>query len=221
MEIAMKVSKIVSRVMLAVSAMMFAQVGLAADVKTLIEMNGGKPTPGLAKEFSKVKDGEYVFTLDTTKEVKKGVPVSAGAVKNSLEAKLGTTQGVKVSDKGGGKVSVTYTGDEAKFLEQVSKTKIREGAVELALESSVSEGGIRAKKVDRPAADGEVKITISKIEKGVITGKVSDSKAANVKKGVKVSLKADGAKWKKNDQLFFIPEKEEGGVWMPKAGSVK
>lgn len=209
--------KITAKLMTVVTAMFFFASVASAAAKTLIEMPG--PKAGLAKSWKKVKDGEYEFTLDTSAELKKGVTVSPDAVKSSLESKLGGTHGVKVTAKGKDGVSVTYTGKEADFLDQVSKTKIREKSVELALESSVSEGGIRAKTADRPANAGEVKAIVLKSEKGVVTVKVNDSKFDKVKTGSVVKLK-DGGTYKANDWIFFQPEKDEKGVWSPKAGSV-
>ena len=92
---------------------------------------------------------------------------------------------------------------------------------ELALESSVSEGGIRAKPIDRKVKDGEVKAIATKIEKGLITAMVNDTKASNVKANSKIKVKGDLKDLTKNDCCFyFVPEKDEGGVWMPKAGSL-
>jgi hypothetical protein len=199
----------IGKLMVIALALCYAQLGWAAS-KSLIE---------LSKSKKKVKDGEYEFVLDTSQEVKKGTKISPELVKSSLESKLGTTYGVKVTAKGADTVSVTYTTDEAKFLEQVGKTKIRaSGDVELALESSVSDGGIRASKLDRKAAADEVKGIVLKADKSAITVKVTESNNAKVKNGASIKVKADKAV-KVKDNVFFIPEKEEGGAWVPKAGS--
>ena len=203
------------------SALVTAPFALA-DSKTLIDTEGGSPAPALAKSWKKVKEGEYLFTLDTSKEIGAGTNVSPDAVKKSLESKLGASYGVKVAAKGGDAVSVTYTGDEKSFLDQVAKTKIRAGGdVALALESSVSEGGIRAKKADRPADKDEVKATAIKVSSGKILAKVSDSKVTQVKNGDMVTIKGDLKDLKKNDFFFFRPEKKDGNEWVPKAGSLK
>lgn len=215
----MKFLKQLGQVVTLCAAMVVAQVAHAAP-KTLIEMAGGKPKAGLAKSWTKVKAGEYEFVLDTSQELKKGTPVSAAAVKGSLESKMGTTHGVKVADKGGGKISVTYTGDENKFLDEVSKTKIREKSVEIAMESSVSEGGIRANPGNRPPEKDEVKGSIMKVDGSVVTVKVNESKSDKVKAGT-AKVKTDMKGLKTNQVVFFIPEKDEGGVWTPKAGSFK
>lgn len=194
---------------LAAMTICYAQSGWAA-AKSLIE---------LSKSKKKIKDGEYEFVLDTSKEVKKGTPVSADIVKSALESKLGVSLGVKVTAKGKDAVTVTYNGDEAKFLEQVGKTKIRAGGdVELALESSGSDGGIRASKLDRKAGPDEVKAIVLKADKDNITVKVTESNNSKVKNGATLKVKA-GQTVKVKDNVFFVPEKEEAGIWIPKAGS--
>jgi hypothetical protein len=211
-----------NRIKIVVLAAMFGLSSSAmASSKNLIELEGGKPVAGMAKSWKKVKDGEYEFELDTTAEVKKGVPVSPKLVKDSLESKLGTTYGVKVTEKGPSTVSVAYTSDENTFLEQISKTRIREKSVELALESSVSEGGIRAKKADRAPTAGEVKAIVQKIEAGMVTARVDASKYDGIKKGAILKISTGDAKYSKRSKLFFMPEKEENGVWTPKAGTLK
>ena len=198
-----------------------AAPSFAADVKTLIEMDGTTPKAGLAKSWKKVGDGTYEFTLDTTKEVKKGTPVDAASVKTSLEGKLGSAYGVKVDPKGADGVTVTYTGDEQKFLEQVAKTKIRAGDVELALESSVSEGGIRAKVATRKANDGEVKGVVTKIAANLITAKITESKTPKIKVGDTVKVEGAVKGLKNNDKLFFKPDAKDGDNWKPVAGSLE
>ncbi len=213
----MKIRAKILSTMLVLSAFCVAEL---ATAKTLIEMDGGKPTASLAKSWKKVKDGEYEFELDLTKDVKEGAKVTAAAVKDSLENKL-TEIGVKVTAKGASTVSVAYTGDEQKFLEQVSKTKIHGGGTDLAVDSSVSEGGIRAKPIDRPVKEGEVKAQATKIVKGMLTATVNDSKNAKVKANSQIKVKGDVKDLKKLECCFyFVPEKQDGDVWVPKAGSL-
>jgi hypothetical protein len=217
----MKIFSQVSRIMILVAAFAVAQVGFAAGSKTLIEMSGGKASAGIAKSWKKVKDGEYEFTLDPAAEIKKGTKVTPAMVKDSLEAKLGSS-GVKVKEKGASAVTVTYTGDEAKFLDAVGKTKIRGGKdVELALESSTSEGGIRAKNANREPNAGEVKAVVQKVQGDMITAKVNATKATSVKANETIKIKGTVAGLKKNDNVFFIPEKKDGDHWLPKAGSLQ
>ena len=192
-----------------------------AEVRTLIELSGDKPAAGLASAWKKVKDGEYQFTLDTSKEIGKGNKLSAAAVKDSLETKLGSTMSVKVKEDSASKVTVSYEGDEAAFLAAIAKTKIRAAQnAQLALESSTSEGGIRANPGNRHPKDGEVKATVISVQSGVIVARVNESKVAEVKSGSKVKIKAEGPEFEPTKPVFFAPEKLEGDVWLPKAGSV-
>lgn len=199
----------IRKLMVFALALCYAQISWAA-AKSLLEYSKSK---------KKIKDGEYEFVLDTTQEVKKGTPISPDLVKSALEAKLGSSLGVKVTPKGADTVTVTYKGDEAKFLEQVGKTKIRAtGDVALALESSVSDGGIRASKLDRKAGPNEVKGIVLKADKGTITVKVTESNNAKVKNGASIKVKTDQSV-KVKDNVFFVPEKEEAGAWVPQAGT--
>lgn len=210
----------VTRVVLVVMAFGFAQIGFAA-AKTLIEWEGGKAKAGMAKSWKKVKAGEYEFDLDPAAEVKKGTKVTAAMVKSSIEGKLGAT-GVKVTEKGAAKVSITFSGDETKFLESVAKTKIRGGGgdVELALESSTSEGGIRADIPDRDPEADEVKAIVNKVKDGVVTATVNGSKSSKVPASGTVKVKMTDAKLKKNARFFFKPDKKAGDAWTPVEGSV-
>lgn len=216
----MKFTSMFARVLVLLTAFGFAEVGLAA-AKTLIEMDAGKPKAGIAKSWKKVKDGEYEFDLDPAAEVKKGTKVTQAMVKDSLEAKL-SASGVKVKPKGASAVLVNYTGDEAKFLEGVAKTKIRGGDnVELALESSTSEGAIRAKTANRDPTDGEVKAVVQKIQGDLITAKVNATKSDKVAANATIKIKGKVEGLKKNDKVFFVPEKKENGHWVPKEGSLQ
>lgn len=192
-----------------------------AEVRTLIELNGDKPAAGLASSWKKIKDGEYQFTLDTSKEIGKGNKLSAAAVKDSLETKLGSAMSVKVKEDSTSSVTVSYAGDEAAFLAAIAKTKIRAAQnAQLALESSTSEGGIRANPGNRHPRDGEVKATVISVQAGVVVARVNESKVAEVKSGSKVKIKVDGSEFKPTKPVFFAPEKLDGDVWLPKAGSV-
>lgn len=188
--------------------------------KTLIELKGGKPEAGLAKAWKKVKDGEYEFTLDTSAELTGGKALTAGAVKSSLEAKLASSHGVKVAAKGSDKVSVSYTCDETKFLEQMSKTKIRAQSTEIALEPS-SEGGIRARKKGDALTEGEVKGFITKVKKDHIEVKVVETMNADVKKDATVKVKGNVKGLKKNNNVYFKPEKKDGEAWVPAGNKIE
>lgn len=213
------------------SSLLILAVGIVASLflrsaegiaNTLITLDGGKPKAMLAKSWKKVKDGQYEFELDTSAELKPGTKVTTTFVKDSLEAKLGGPYSVKVAADSASKVTVTFKGDETKFLEQVSKTKIRAGKdVQLAMESSVSDGGIRAKAADRPAADGEVKAVVIKVEANKITGRVNETKSPKVAASEKFVVKGTIKGLKPNDKFFFKPEKKEGDTWVPVAGTLQ
>ena len=216
----MKVGAVWLRLVLVCLGFAFTQQ-VFAGAKTLIELDGATPKPGLATSWKKVKAGEYSFQLDPAAEIGKGVMVTPAAVKSTLETKLGASFGVKVTAKGAAGVSVVFTGDEKAFLEQLAKTKIRGGQdVALALESSTSEGSIRAKKTERPPGDGEVKALVIKAEGGVILAKAMESKATQVKSGDKIKIKGELKGIKKNDSIFFKPGTKEGEQWIPAPGSL-
>jgi len=199
-------------------ATLFAAQLAFAGPKTLFKMKDGKQTAGLAKSWTKVEDGKYEFVLDKSHTLKKGKPLTTEAVKNSLEAKMKRKFSVKVVAKGDSAVVVTYKGDETKFLEKVAKTRIRaKRNIELAVESSVSEGGIRANAANRPPNAGEVKVRVSKIKGDVITARVITSKMSQIVDGskVKVIYTNKALKLKPGATLFFVPEELKGKVWKP------
>jgi len=197
-----------------------AQVAVANT--TLITMEGGKPKAALAKSWKVVKSGQYEFEIDTNAEVKHGIKLTTTHVKDSLEGKLGGSYSVKVTPQGVSKVLVSYSGDENKFLEQVSKTKIRAGKdVQIALESSGSDGGIRAKTADRPPVDGEVKVIALKVDGVKITGKVNESKNSKIASSEKITVKGTIKGLKPSDKFFFKPEKKDGDMWIPVDGSLQ
>jgi hypothetical protein len=192
--------------------MVFSSSQALSGPKTLIKYKGGKPVPGLAKSWKKVKDGQYRFDLDGKAKVK-GEAVTQQLVKDTLESKLGATMGVKVAPEGKSAVLVSYNGAEDKFLKKISTTKIRaKKAVTLALEGSVSDGGIRAKSADRPPKVGEVKAIVVAVKGEVATAKVNATKSPKVKGGV-LKVKTQGVAVKPNQKIFFMPDTLEGGVW--------
>lgn len=196
---------------IAVSGMSFAAA------KTLITYEGGKPGPGVAKSWKKGK-GNYTFTLDPAADVGQGGKTAGAIVKSSLESKLGASNGVKVTEKGKD-VVVSYTGDEKAFLEALSKTRIRSGdSVEIAAaDSTVSQGGIRAKTTERDPIEGEVKGTIVNTKADAVTIRVvtasAKAKELGIKDGDKVEVKTAGYKGKKGEAVFFTPTAKEGTIW--------
>lgn len=211
--------KVLARLALAITSLVFTQSVAFAKGTTLIELKGGKPTAALAKSWKKAGEGKMDFTLDTAAEVGPGKKLTPGMVKSSLEEKL-SGSGVKVTAKGTGGVSVSYTGAEKDFLEKISKTRIKAGGgdVEVALEGGGSEGGIRAKTTDRPPGDGEVKgvvvsatatsaeIRVSSASKTGESSKVSDGSK------IKITLPANTA-LKKGETVFVKPSKLNGDTW--------
>lgn len=203
--------------LIAAAVLVMAPVAMAKGKQALIEMSGDKPAAALATSWKKVSDGKYEFTIDTAADIG-SEKLTADMVKTSLEKKLGD-KGVKVEPKGK-TVLETYTGDEATFLKNVSKTKIKGTKdVEIAMEAPVSEGGIRANTADRPPVDGEVKAEVVTVKKDVLEVRIITASktgaAAKLKDGqkVKVTAKGDIKDLKKKDIVFFKPITDKGGVW--------
>lgn len=196
-----------------------APFALAKGKGTLIEMDGDKPVPGLAKEWKKVGEGQYEFTLDTSAEISKGEKLTPALAVTSIEKKLGD-KGVKAVPKGDNAVTVTYTGGEPEFLKNVAKTKIRSGKeVDIALESSTSAGGIRANTASREPAEGEVKTRVltalpNNVIEVIVVKSSGKGEAAKVVDGKKVKITTKPApKVKPGDTLFFRPTALKGEVW--------
>ncbi|MCX6127367.1 MAG: hypothetical protein NTV34_21815, partial [Proteobacteria bacterium] len=151
-------------------------------------------------------------------DVGQGDKPITGLIKSSLESRLGASNGVKVSEKGKDSIVVTFTGDEKAFLEALGKTRIRaEQNVEIAMESTVSQGGVRAKTSERGPVDGEVKGTVVSTKADTIVVRVVTSsaktKALGINDGDKVEVKAAGFAGKKGDPVFFVPNVKTGEVW--------
>lgn len=187
-----------------------------AEAKTLIILNGKTPMPGLAKSWKKLSPQKYQFDLDTGAKVG-GKPLSQDMVKGSLEQRLSSV-GVKVSKQGSSQVVVEFKGAEDAFLTKLAKVKIRpQKTTELALESSLSSGGIRARTAVRGPGAGEVKATFLK-DNGNKTFQVivTDSKHPQVKSGP-LTIQADpNYKEKPGSSIFFKPVQKKGAWWMVK-----
>ena len=195
---------------------MITTIAMAAAAKTLITFDNGTPGSGLAKSWKK-GSSSYDFTLDLNVEIG-GVKLTQDAVKSSLESKLGDSNGVKVTPMGSDTVTVSYTGDENAFLDAVSKTKIRGSqGTEVAMESTVSQGGIRAKTAEREPIDGEVKGDVLNVAGDVVTLRVTNSSAKStalgIKPGDKVQIKAPGFSGEAHTKIFFMPGTKNGDVW--------
>ena len=205
-----------------ISVVSFGALGFAqAEKSTLITLKNGKPVAALAKSWKKTGAGKFEFQLDPAGTIGKKKPLTPEAVKASLEGKLGSAFGVTVTAKGKAGVEVAFTGEDAPFLEAVSTTKIRASkGIELALESSTTQGGIRARANDRPPTAEEVKGTVITNSKGVVTVRVlelgSTVDATKIKVGDKAAV-TFASDVKSNDLVFFVPDTEEKGVWKAKA----
>lgn len=200
------------------ASLLLASASLFGKGKTLIELSGGKPTSALAKSWKKTGAGKYDFVLDTAAEIAPGKKLNAGLVKSSLEDRL-SASGVKVTVKGPNAISVGFTGSDKDFLEKISKTRIKASAdVEVALEGSGSEGGIRAKTSDRPPAADEIKGVVVSASGTSIELRVSASsktgdelKIAESSK-IKINL-PPGVAAKKGEILYVKPTKLNGDTW--------
>ena len=185
----------------------------------LIDYKDGKASAQLAKSWTKVKDGEYSFELDLSKKVKSKA-YTAEHVKGTLEAKLAKKYGVKVTVKSPTQVVVNYTGDEGAFLKKLSKTKIKtRKAVTLALESSVSDGAMRANKASPPPQEGEVKGIVVKVRKGFLIVKVNESRFKGIEPSTIRVAPQDGVD--KGHAVIFKPGEKVKNVWQPVDGSFK
>lgn len=197
-----------------------APEALASSPRTLIELADGAPKPALAKSWTKLKDGEYEFILDTAAELTNGKALTTGAVKASLENKMKSTHGVTVKEVAADKVVVTYSSSEQDFLKQIAEVKIRATSTDVAADTGGSDGGIRARPPGITLADGEIKGFVLKVMKGHYVFKIVESKAADLKVGDAIDFKAPNVKLRKNHDLYFMPEKDSEGFWTAKEGTL-
>ena len=202
-----------------------ATQAMARAPKTLIVSKGGEMKPGLAKSWEKVSAGKYKFELDTSHKLKGDKDLTPEIVKASLESKLASKYGLKATPEGTTAVMVEFKADadENEVLKKIARTRIRAKSVQLALETSVSEGGIRAKTADRAPVAGEVKATVLKVKGSTITVRVTASEAKAMKAGKKYKVtKPDDFETAKKEIIFFMPSKKgKSKVWLIKAGSMK
>ena len=189
------------------SGVLFLATNLAfAGGDYLITMPG--PKAGLATSFKSAGAGKYEFVMDASKKVK------FETIKKSLLKKKMITD-VSGDDA---KVVVSYKGDEKDFLDKVSKARIKDGGdVDLALESSVSDGGVRARTAARQPLDGEVKGKIVEVVGANLKVMVQLKGAAGVPAEFPlmkpVEVAAAGYKGEKGQTVFFKPTKKVGETW--------
>ena len=182
---------------LAAFFMMILGTTAMAGGKTLMKYKGGTIKPDLASAVTKVKDGKYEFTL------KAGI--TPAMVKASIEKKLKKFKG-KVSAKGASAVVITFSGDEKKFLKKVSKSRIKKGGgANLAVESSVSDGGIRAKTAARDPKANEVKGQVIAVKGDTIKMIVTTAGSASGAKNGQIIMVSGRGQFtpKKKDTIFF------------------
>jgi hypothetical protein len=123
--------------------------------KYLITMPG--PKAAIAKSWKKLDANRYEFDVDASKKIKDG-EINFESLSKSLQSKDFVVS-VKGDDQ---KIVVEFKGSEDDFLQKISKTRIRSAkqGVEIALTSSESDGGIRARTSLRDPGEGEVKAKI-------------------------------------------------------------
>jgi hypothetical protein len=193
---------------IALSTVFFMATSMAfAGGDFLITMPG--PKAGLAKSFKSAGAGKYEFQMDTSKKI------SFETIKKSLLKKK------MITDVSGdaAKIVVSYKGDEKDFLDKVSKAKIKEGGgdVDLALESSVSDGGVRARTAARQPVDGEVKGKIVEVVGTNLKVMVQLKGAAGVPAEFPlmkpIEVAAGVYKGEKGQTVFFKPTKKVGEAW--------
>lgn len=193
---------------------------MAVPAKTLIEMTDGKPVAALAKSWKKVKDGEFVFVIDTSAELMNGKALTIGAIKESLEKKLSASLGLSVTPSAPDAVVIKFKGDEKEFLNQLSQVKIRAQSTDI-VDSSGSDGGIRARPPNIILSNGEIRGFVLKVKKDHIVFRVIETKAQEFKVGDSIDMRFNKeVPIKKNLDLYFVPEKDESGFWKPKDGTL-
>lgn len=197
----------------------FCQSIFASEGKYLITMPG--PKPDIAKTFKSEGKGKYSFSIDPTKKVKKGsqeLSVTLDMIKVVVEKRL-----KKFNAKVSGtidKVLITYTGEEQEFLKAISKAKIKpESDAGVAVASSVSDGGVRARTSVREPDAKEIRGLIlapgtpSTIMVQAV-GKQWEGKIS--KSAVKINLGA--FEGKSQQVVYIIPKtKDAQGVWTTEA----
>lgn len=199
--------------------MLASRLALANDIKTLVVKKEASFEPGLAKSWTKVKDGEFEFVLDTSAELIGGKALTTGAVKESLEKALAESDGVAVESKSPEVVSVKYSGAEADFFNKLAETKIR--AQSDVADTSDTDGGIRARPAGIVLQLGEVKGFVKKMRKNKpVSFKITESKLEGLKQGDEIEVNFGAVKVKKNMDLYFTPVKAADGTWTVKDGIV-
>ncbi|NRA65156.1 MAG: hypothetical protein HRU19_11780 [Pseudobacteriovorax sp.] len=174
--------------------------------------------PVLATKVTKVDNTTYKVEIDTSKKVE-GKNLTAEFVKNTLEGKLGKRLKLKANIDNPTTLTITFKGSEKLFLNRVAKTKISSRkVVALAMESTVSDSSIRAKKGSGGLGDDQVKMKITKISDTEITGLilgVGKTHKGKIKKGRKTTIYSKSPSgFKKGDKTSFSVKWEADKWWL-------
>ncbi|SMF67079.1 hypothetical protein [Pseudobacteriovorax antillogorgiicola] len=195
----------------------FSFLAGAAQGKTLFKYKKKEIKPVLAESVNKLSDGKYEIKLKANQQVQ-GKDLTPELVKQSVEGKLKKslkTEVTKVDDR---TVHITFDGQEETFLKRLSKTRIKaRKSVSLALDSSVSDGGIRAKTGKDPASDDEIKIKVTKVTADQVEGIALDigkNYKSQVKMGRKLRIKAKNTDTFEKGKHAFIKPKKDGKDWV-------
>jgi len=206
---------------IAVSVFFLPSAVVFADTpRTMVQIVDEKPAPALAKSWTKIKNGEMEFVIDTSAELMSGKALTGGAVKESLEKKLKDSHGVKVTPTTPDRVVINFTGNEKDFFSKLAEVRIRAQSTDVA-DSSGSDGGIRARPPGIILAEGEVRGFILKVAKEHYVFRIIETNASEFKVGDTIDMKfAKSLQIKKNLNLYFVPQKNDDGFWTAKEGTL-
>ena len=171
-------------------------------------------------------DAEYIliflqqYIVLAKKPLPNAMETYSKCMKESLEKKLKTSHGVKVTPTSPDKVTIIFNGEEKEFFAKLAEVKIRAQSSDVA-DSSGSDGGIRARPPGIILADGEVRGFILKVAKEHYVFRIIETNSKEFKIGDTIDMKFEkDLPIKKNLNLYFVPEKKEDGFWSPKEGTL-
>jgi len=219
MEKGFKMMKLLFKIFI-LASLCVSPIASADSPKTLVRIIDGKPSPALAKSWTKIKSGEIEFVIDTSAELVSGKALTSGAVKESVEKKLKISHGVKVTPTTPDRVTIVFTGEEKVFFSNLAEVKIRAQSTDVA-DASGSDGGIRARRPGIILAEGEIRGFVLKVKKAHYVFRIIESNSPDFKVGDTINMKFDESlSIKKNTNLYFVPQKKDNGIWTAKEGSV-
>lgn len=195
----------------------------AKSEEYLITMPG--PNPALAKTIKKTA-GSVTLSLDPQKKIKKGnkeFAVTFEMVKTEVEKRLKKFKAQVTGNDSA--LVIAYTGDENDFLTKLSKTKIRPPAADssVAVASSVSDGGVRARTAVREPKDDEIKGTVVRLGPpvAVMVTTVGKNWNGKISKSL-IQLQPHKFKFEKGQILYFQPvNKDAKSQWSAKNFTTK